>query len=475
MTQKTSGPRSYFLCGIGGSGMLPLALILQAQGHRVEGSDRTLDATPGGEQAAAKFDYLRRRGIRLHPQDGSGIRRAGQILVASAAVEDSVPDVAAARAVGARRMSRPEALAELFNAAPQRVGVAGTSGKSTVTGMIAWILHCAGRGPTVVNGAVMKNFAGPDDPFASALAGSGDTIVSEIDESDGSIALFDPSVAVLTNVSEDHKTMDELRGLFAEFVGKADRIVLNSDDPEARSIGRSLSAGRQIRFSLKDRSAGLSADRLEPAPDGIGFRLFAEGLPNGQQVDLQVPGIHNVANALAAIGAATACGVPAAEAARHLNGFAGLRRRLETVGKAGGVTVIDDFGHNPDKIAATLDALHAFPGRLLILFQPHGFGPLRKMRTGFIDMFAGKLSAEDVLLMPEPVYFGGTVTRDISSRDIVLAVAAAGRQAEAHERRSDCGDRLLELAGPGDRIVVMGARDDTLTEFAHELLKRLER
>lgn len=475
MTQKTSGPRSYFLCGIGGSGMLPLALILQAQGHRVEGSDRALDATSPGGQTAAKFDYLRRRGIRLHPQDGSGIRRASQILVASAAVEDSVPDVAAARRIGARRMSRPEALAGLFNAAPQRIGVAGTSGKSTVTGMIAWILHRAGRDPTVVNGAVMNNFAGPDDPFASALAGSGDTVVSEIDESDGSIALFGPTVAVLTNISEDHKTMDELRGLFGDFIGKAGRIVLNSDDPDVRSIGRSLSAGRQIRFSLKDRSADLFADRLEPAPDGIGFHLLAEGLPNGQPVGLQVPGVHNVANALAAIGAATACGVPAAEAAGHLNGFAGLRRRLETVGMAGGVTVIDDFGHNPDKIAATLDTLHDFPGRLLILFQPHGFGPLRKMRTGFIDMFAAKLSAEDMLLMPEPVYFGGTVTRDISSRDIVLAVAAAGRRAEAHEGRSDCGDRLLELAEPGDRIVVMGARDDTLTEFARGLLKRLER
>ena len=475
MTQKTSGPRSYFLCGIGGSGMLPLAHILQAQGHRVEGSDRALDATPGGEQAAAKFDYLRRRGIRLHPQDGSGIRRAGQILVASAAVEDSVPDVAAAKRIGARRMSRPEVLAELFNAAPQRIGVAGTSGKSTVTGMIAWILHCAGRGPTVVNGAVMKNFAGPDDPFASALAGSGDTVVSEIDESDGSITLFDPSIAVLTNVSEDHKTMDELRQLFGDFVNAADRSVLNFDDPEVRSIGGSLTAGRRTRFSLQDGSADLFADRLEPTPDGIGFRLFAEGLPNGQQVGLQVPGVHNVANALAAIGAAMACGVPAAEAAGHLSGFAGLRRRLETVGKAGGVTVIDDFGHNPDKIAATLDTLHDFPGRLLILFQPHGFGPLRKMRTGFIDTFAGKLGTEDVLLMPEPVYFGGTVTRDISSRDIVRAVAAAGRQAEAHEHRSDCGDRLLELAEPGDRIVVMGARDDTLTEIAHGLLKRLER
>ena len=476
MTQVTqiTGPRSYFLCGIGGSGMLPLALILQAQGHRVEGSDRALDAAPGAGRAGAKFDYLRNRGIRLHPQDGSGIAGPEQILVASAAVEDSVPDVAAARDIGARRMSRAELLAGLFNAAPQRIGVAGTSGKSTVTGMIAWILHRAGRDPTVMNGAVMKNFAGPDDSFAGALVGSGDIFVSEVDESDGSIALFDPTVAVLTNISEDHKPMDELQTLFGDFVCKADRCVLSPDDPETLPIGRAIPPESRVFFSLSDRNADLFADALSPAPDGIGFRLIADGTPGAHPVTLPVPGLHNAANALAAIGAATACGVPAAEAARHLNGFAGLRRRLETVGIAGGVTVIDDFAHNPDKIAATLDTLHAVPGRLLILFQPHGFGPLRKMRQGFIDTFAENLASDDVLLMPEPVYFGGTVTRDISSRDIAGPVAAAGRRAEAHGDRAACGERLLDLACPGDRIVVMGARDDTLTDFAHGLLRRLE-
>ena len=240
------------------------------------------------------------------------------------------------------------------------------------------------------------------------------------------------------------------------------------------TVGQNRPTEKTVRFSLKDRSAELFADKLAPAPDGIGFRLFADGKSVREQVKLQVPGAHNVANALAATGAAMACGVPPAEAARHLGSFAGLRRRLETVGTVGGVTVIDDFGHNPDKIAATLDTLHAFPGRLLVMFQPHGFGPLRKMRQGFIDMFVEKLDAEDVLLMPEPVYYGGTVTRDISSRDIVQAVAAAGRRAEAFEDRAACGKRLLELARPGDRIVVMGARDDTLTDFARDLLKRLE-
>ena len=463
-------PRSYFLCGIGGSGMLPLALILQARGHRVEGSDRALDRGRTG----TKFDALLRRGVRLYPQDGSGIRRADQILVASAAVEDIVPDVVAARKIGARLTSRAELLAGLFDAAPQRIGVAGTSGKSTVTGMIAWILRCAGRDPTVMNGAAMKNFAGPDDPFASALAGAGDIFVSEIDESDGSIALFDPSIAVLTNISEDHKSLGELRGLFGDFAAKATRVVVNGDDPETRAIARRLPEARRIRFSIEDRSADLFADAPAPAPDGIGFRPFAGGAAAGEPVRLRVPGVHNIANALAAIGAALACGLPAAEAARHLNGFAGLRRRLETVGAAGGVTVIDDFAHNPDKIAATLDTLHAFPGRLLVLFQPHGFGPLRKMRRGFIDTFARRLLPEDRLLMPEPAYFGGTVAKDISSRDVAGPIAAAGRRAEAYDDRAACGERLLELAERGDRIVVMGARDDTLSDFARELLKRLE-
>jgi len=461
-------PQSYFLCGIGGSGMLPLALILQAQGYRVEGSDRALDQG----RTAPKFDYLRNRGIILHAQDGSGVRSGDQILVASTAVEDTVPDMVAARTVGARRVSRAEMLASLFNAAPRSVGVAGTSGKSTVTGMIAWILHAAGRDPAVMNGAIMNNFTGADEPFASALVGSGGDFVSEVDESDGSVALYDPAVAVLTNVSEDHKSMEELRGLFRDFVGKADQAVLNADDAETARIGAALPADRATWFSRLDKAADLYADNLTPAPDGIGFRLHSE--TGTVSVKLQVPGAHNVENALAAVGAAVACGVSADEAARALEGFTGLRRRLETVGTAHGVTVIDDFGHNPDKIAATLTTLHAFPGRLLVLFQPHGFGPLRNMRDGFIETFRAHLSTDDVLLMPEPVYYGGTTVKDISSRDITEAIAAAGRQAEAYDDREQCGNRLISLAKSGDRIVVMGARDDSLATFARDLLERIK-
>jgi UDP-N-acetylmuramate--alanine ligase len=457
----------YFFCGVGGSGMAPLALIVQARGARVSGSDRSLDQGRTPE----KFDFLRRQGVTLFAQDGSGVTSAEQTLVASTAVEETIPDVQAARRVGAATLTRAQLLAQLFNAAPISVGVAGTSGKSTVTGMIAWILHATGRTPTVMNGAVMKNFATPEAPFASALVGGDQLFVSEVDESDGSIALYRPTVAVVNNVSLDHKSMEELRALFGDFSAKAERAVLNLDNLETAALAAALPAGRAVTYSLTDPRADLVAVDLQPAPDGISFDLVAEG--SSRRVALKVPGAHNVSNALAALAACRACGVALDEAAEAIGGYAGIRRRMEVAGTAGGVTVIDDFGHNPDKISATLDTLHAFPGRLLVMFQPHGFGPLRLMKDAFIDCFAEKLAPEDVLLMPQPVYYGGTVDRSVGSETITQGVAVRGRQAEALPDRAACGERLLELARPGDRIVVMGARDDTLSAFATELVARL--
>ncbi|OGN51075.1 MAG: UDP-N-acetylmuramate--alanine ligase [Caulobacterales bacterium RIFOXYB1_FULL_67_16] len=459
---------SYFFCGIGGSGMLPLALIVQAQGGRIEGSDRALDQGRTPE----KFDWLRAHGVTLHPQDGSGVTRANQTVIATGAVEDTVPDIGAARRVRATIKTRPQLLSELFNAAPTSVGVAGTSGKSTITGMIAWILSRIDRNPTVVNGAVMKNFADADHPFASALIGGPDLFVAEVDESDGSIARYDPTVAVVSNISLDHKSMEELRELFGGFTARATTAVLNLDNPETAALAQALPTGKAITFALGEEKADLSGHDLLPLPTGMKFRLI-EGWSE-YDVVLNVPGAHNVANALAALGATKALGVPTAQAVKALESFAGIRRRMEVVGTVNDITVIDDFAHNPDKIAATLKTLHAFDGRLLILFQPHGFGPLKLMKSEFIDGFAGLMRETDVLLMPEPVYYGGTTDRSVGSEDIASGVRAAGRQAEALPTRADCGDRIVELAQPGDRIIVMGARDDTLSSFAAELLGRLD-
>ncbi|HAL07920.1 MAG TPA: UDP-N-acetylmuramate--alanine ligase [Brevundimonas sp.] len=460
--------KDHFFCGVGGSGMMPLAMIVQAQGNRISGSDRALDQGRTPE----KFDWLRAHGVALHPQDGSGVVSKDQVVVATGAVEDTVPDIGAARRVGAVIKTRPQLLSELFNAAPTSVGVAGTSGKSTITGMAAWILDHAGRAPTVVNGAVMKNFATPDQPFASALIGGPDLFVAEVDESDGSIAHYNPTVAVVSNISLDHKSMEELRDLFGGFVGRAQRAVLNLDNPETAALAQELAPGKAITFALGEEEADLSAHDLQPLPTGMRFELRVRGEAT-RAATLNVPGAHNVANALAALGAVRALGVDMDQAVAALESFSGIRRRLEVVGTRNGVTVIDDFAHNPDKIAATLKTLHAFDGRLLILFQPHGFGPLKLMQREFIEGFAGLMRPDDVLLMPEPVYYGGTTDRSVGSEDIAAGVRAAGRQAQALATRADCGDRIVDMARPGDRVVVMGARDDSLSTFAAELLARL--
>jgi UDP-N-acetylmuramate--alanine ligase len=461
---------AYFFCGIGGSGMLPLALILQAEGHSVSGSDRALDQG----RTAQKFDFLRARGMPLFPQDGSGITSPDLTVVTSAAIEDTVPDVEVARRLGARLISRATLLAQLFNAAPIAIGVAGTSGKSTTTGMLGWILHRTGREPTIMNGAVMKNFITPDVPFASAVVGSSEVFVSEVDESDGSIVHYRPRIAVLNNISVDHKSLSELRVLFRDFIARSNTAVINLDNSETAALAVDLPTSGIVSYSLRDARADLLGTDLAPAPDGISFRTTERGSGLSKLVRLRVPGRHNVANALAALAAARAAGASLAEAVDVIEGFVGIRRRLEVVGAANGITVIDDFAHNPDKIAATLATLHDFPGRLLVLFQPHGYGPLRQMKDALIEGFAGDLDARDVLIMPDPVYFGGTTDRSLSSRDVIAAVQARNHEAYFLKERSACGDKLIALARPGDRIVVMGARDDTLAQFATDLVTKLK-
>jgi UDP-N-acetylmuramate--alanine ligase len=324
-----------------------------------------------------------------------------------------------------------------------------------------------------MNGADMKNFVDPDSPFASARIGDGEIFVSEVDESDGSIALFTPRVAIVNNISLDHKSMDELRTLFRDFISKAQRVVLNLDNAETAALLNGLQPGQAITYSLNSPQAHLVASPPVQSPVGTVFHVKARETGETVEVNLKVPGLHNVANALAALSGAKACGVALSAAAAHLGEFSGIRRRLEIVGTANEITVFDDFAHNPEKISATLETFHTFPGRLLLMFQPHGYGPIRFMRDALVQCFASGLRDEDVLVMPEPVYFGGTVDRSVGSNDIVSEVKRRGRKAFAFADRGGCGDMLVRLARRGDRIVVMGARDDSLSQFAHELLRRL--
>ena len=261
-----------------------------------------------------------------------------------------------------------------------------------------------------------------------------------------------------------------MRHLFGDFARKAKVCVWNADDAETVALVEPLALAGAISFGFAAQ-ADFRATDIVDLPLGSRFTLHAMG--EAYPVTLIVPGRHNIANALAAIAASVALGVSVAQAVRSVESFSGLARRFDIVGTANDITVIDDFGHNPDKIAATLATLRAFPGRIIAFFQPHGYGPIRVMGAELADVFADNMGADDHLLLCDPVYFGGTVDKSIGSQSITEAVTAADRNAEYIPSREDCGNRMVELARPGDRIVIMGARDDTLSAFAADLLREL--
>ncbi|UVI38695.1 glutamate ligase domain-containing protein [Qipengyuania spongiae] len=469
-TSEALFERPFFFVGIGGSGMLPLAQILIGRGAKVAGSDRSYDQGRTPE----KFAAIEAQGIALHPQDGSGIVSSDQIVIASAAIEDSVPEIARANDLDCLRMTRAELNSILFNTSGAGIGIAGTSGKSTVTAMLGWILHRAGREPTIMNGAVMKNFVTKTHPIASAVAGGRSLYVSEVDESDGSIALYRPAIGVLLNVSLDHKSMDELRQLFGDFVARSRIAVINADDAEALAL--LPRASEAITFGIEQELAqiGVVSGSIAEGPLRQAATVIDRHDGSEHALRLQMPGRHNLANALAAIAGAAAAGIPVGAAVEALTGFEGIARRFDIVGtNHAAITVIDDFGHNPEKCAATLRTLKAHPGRVLAFFQPHGYGPLRQMGEELAETFAREMDEEDLVILCDPVYFGGTVDRTEGSERIVRLIEDAGGHAEYIPTRKQVSDRLLSLARPGDRIVVMGARDDTLSEFARVLFANL--
>ena len=455
----------YFLCGIGGSGMMPLAQLLLKNGHEVWGSDRSRDQGKLPE----KFKALEDMGAMLFDQNGTGISEQIDCFVVSSAVEESIPDVKVALEQGLTIQKRAEVLSSLFNA-KKGLSVAGTSGKTTVTAMLGHVLSSLALEPTVVNGGMMLNFDGQ-----GTVAGEGEYFVAETDESDGSILFFKPFVGILNNVALDHKPLDELKDIFKTYLESCEAaVVVNTDNAYAAEVLKNAQLGDQkvVTFSAKGKPATVFAQDIKFSAFGASFDLYVDG-DFIDRCTLNVPGAHNIANALAVIGVCYALGLPINKATHGLHSFKGTKRRLEMVGTAHNITVYDDFAHNPDKLAASLSTLREFEGRLLLFFQPHGFNPMKMMRAEMVESFVKGMGSEDILVMPEIYYAGGTVERSISSKDLIDDVVAAGKKAKFFETRKECGDYLIEEAKDGDRIVIMGARDDTLTIFAHHVLKSI--
>jgi UDP-N-acetylmuramate--alanine ligase len=330
--------------------------------------------------------------------------------------------------------------------------------------MVGHLLTRWGRHPTVINGAVMRQDA--SEALGNVRLGRADLAAIEVDESDGTIAYFRPLHAIITNISLDHKPLPELRTLFGDYCAATrGTVVLNADCRE--SLALLPRCRRAITFALENRTARLRPEWLRPTATGTAFSL------GNVRFHLPLPGRHNVANALAAIAGCLEYDVRLDDAAAALATFAGVERRLQLIGTRGDIAVVDDFAHNPDKIAAALAALRLAGRRLLVCFQPHGFGPTRFLREGLVRAFAEGLGADDWVVMPEIYYAGGTADQSISARDLCDGIRSAGRQSHFAGTRPAARDWLLAQARPGDTLVVMGARDHTLPDFARDLLAAL--
>lgn len=445
--------------------MLPLAAILQARGAHVSGSDRAFDQG----QTPEKFEKIKAMGFVLYPQDGSGITEDCDVLVVSSAVENTIPDVYAAHQKGISIKKRADILSALFNDAECSIGISGTSGKTTVTGMIAYVLEEGGYGPDVVNGGEMVNFS-TDDGFGNYRVSKGDNapFVAETDESDGSIALYTPTISVLNNIAQDHKSMEELESLFLDFIVKAKECaVLNIDNKRVANLIDHVP--NALTYGIECKEADLAAYDLIFESQGVQCRVLDKSTQETYMLRLCVPGQHNVSNALAALCVAKAKGMSLNQAVEALGSFKGIRRRLEYIGTKEDVTIIDDFAHNPDKMKASLQTLKEFSGRLLIMFQPHGYAPLKMMQDKLIDTVSEYLDERDVFILTEPYYAGGTVDKDISSRTLVKEMQESGVNALFFENRVLIKNYFETSARKDDRVVIMGARDDTLSLFARDL------
>ena len=448
-------------CGISGSGMSSLAQILKLSGNKVQGSDRNFDLG----RDTTNYQALKKMGIDIFPQDGSGITADVDFVCASTAVEDTIPDIKAAKEKNIPIKTRPELLAETFHSYRYGIAVGGTSGKTTTTAMIGYILDKADKKPCVINGGLLKDYEGKS-AIANIIFNKGEICVVEADESNGSIDLYNPYISVINNISADHKTLDELVELFQRFADRSSHcVVINDDYTLCRQISPQV---KTLTFSLKNPHADFYASNIKPLSTGTQYEF------RGKIFTLKLIGAFNVANALAALAVCSEMGVDVYEAASILQKFSGTKRRLEVIGSKNDITVIDDFAHNPDKVRASVSALRQYDGRLIIMFQPHGFGPMRSLGKDIMSEFASNMAKDDILIMPEIFFVGGTVTKDISSADLIDYIKTLGKS-EAYfvADKTEAKEKILSLIKPHDRIVIMGARDNSLTDLCRQILEKL--
>ncbi len=441
-----SAPRHIHIAGVSGVGMSALAELLLAQGYDVSGSDRTLDQ--GGSSEAVEI--LKRAGLRVQPQDGSAITPETSVLAVSTAIEADNPELLAAQRLGVEVVHRAAMLARLA-AGKRVVAITGTAGKTTVTAIVGYLLEQAGFDPTVVNGGVILNWQN-DGRLGNVRVGASDWWVLEADESDRSLLQFHPEHALITNISKDHFELDELQRLFRQFAS-------------------------QVRGSIvSGPGVGSVIERATIEPDFALEHVGTHWTFKVEDSDFNVvmPGRHNAENALLAVVLCRQLGVDIDVLQSALAAFRGVHRRLERVGNWNGVSVIDDYAHNPAKIAASWRAVAEGASRVLGFWRPHGFAPLALMHDELVNALAGAVRSEDRLFILPVFYAGGTATRKIDSGDLVASLQQRGVLAEMVPDYAALRARLASEVRAGDAILGMGARDPELPRFARRLASQAD-
>ncbi len=439
--------------GCAGVGMS--ALVQMAAGGPVSGSDRSLDR---GERPVIR-QRLEALGVQLFPQDGSGVRGDCAALVVSTAVEDTVPDVAEAKRLGVPILHRSDLLAHLVTR-HRTLAISGTSGKSTTTAMVFELLQGTGRGPSLITGADLVSLQDAG-AWGNAWRGASDLLVIEADESDGSLVRYQPEVGVVLNLQKDHKEPEVVLDFFRTFKANTRGPVVLGEEGNLDGLRDGATTfGFGERADLRGVHVALTATNSTFTVEGVRFTL-------------PMPGRHNVSNALAALAACRAIGVPLPELVAPLAAFRGVARRFQVLGTRRGITLVDDFAHNPAKVTAALEAAHLRSGRVWAIFQPHGFGPLKFLREEFVEAFVAGLGIEDRLSFLEVFYPGGTAAMDICSGDVIAQIAARGVRAEVAATREGLVEQIAAEAQPGDLVLLMGARDPSLGDLAQSIYERL--
>jgi UDP-N-acetylmuramate--alanine ligase len=433
------------VAGVAGVGMSALAQALTWTHERVTGSDRYFDQG----LSLPIFDALRAAGVELVKQDGAAVTAETEAVVFSTAIEPDNPECVAAKAAGVPLRHRAEVLAELAQGHTV-LAVAGTAGKTTTTGMLGWTLEQLGADPTVVNGGALVDWADATTVGNVRQGGPDSVWVVEVDESDRSLLRFHPEWSILTNISQDHFSLEEVQELFRRY---------------AAQVNCGLVCGAGVSDVLEPQKAGMIELLSEPERTAAGCSVDWRGL----RLAVSQPGIHNALNALLAAELCAQLGYEEEAIVEALSRFGGIQRRLERVDAGGGVQVLDDYGHNPAKLSAAWDAVAAPGNRILGVWRPHGYGPLRTMMDPLVDAFVAVCRPEDRLWIL-PVYdAGGTADRSIQSEVLVERLQAHGLAVELAPDYAALEAALLNEAQAGDAILLMGARDPHLPVFARKI------